>query len=89
MKRGSEGGGGSDVCENGNGEGISRKRGKRKRKLHSEREGHRTAESWVGGRNEGRSHIGPGCQRGLKFVSLPPLLLTVTQKQRRGDAQPP
>lgn len=37
----------------------------------------------------GRSRIRPGCQRGLKFVSRLPLLLIVTQKQRRGDARPP
>lgn len=53
MKRGEEKKEKSDVCENGNGEDIWRKRGERKRKLHSEREGHRTAESWVGGRNRG------------------------------------
>lgn len=41
----------SDECENGN--GISRKRGGRKRKLHSEREWHGTAGSWVGGGNRG------------------------------------
>lgn len=39
--------------ETGNGEGISRKRGQRKRKLHSEREVHQTAGSWVGERNNG------------------------------------
>lgn len=42
------------MCENGNGEGLSRMNRERKRKLHSEREGHRTAESWVGGGKERR-----------------------------------
>lgn len=66
-------------------------RGEEKEAPFRAREGHRTAESWVGGGKEQRGGptSGPGCQRGLKFVSLPPLLLIVTQKQRPGDALPP
>lgn len=79
------------MCENGNVEGISRKRGEGTGKgspIQREKGIGQLKVGWGEG-TEGRSHIGPGCQRGLKCVSRPPLLLIVTQKQRRRDARPP